>query len=64
MKQIEVLQEIRRMKFEEVCGLRNEKKITVEEAARMLCMSERNLRRYIERYEEEGITPALKSCCI
>ena len=43
------------MKFEEVYELRNEKRITVEEAARMLCMSERNLRRYIERYEEEGI---------
>jgi transcriptional regulator with XRE-family HTH domain len=55
MKQSQVLQEIRRMKFEEVYELRNEKRITVEEAARMLCMSERNLRRYIERYEEEGI---------
>ncbi|MEI6553860.1 MAG: ISNCY family transposase [bacterium] len=43
------------MKFEEVYELRNEKNITVEEAARMLCMSERNLRRYIERYEEEGM---------
>lgn len=40
------------MKFEEVYELRNEKNITVEEAAKMLCMSERNLRRYIERYEE------------
>ena len=43
------------MKFEEVYKLRSEKRITVEEAARMLCMSERNLRRYVERYEEEGI---------
>jgi len=50
-----VLQEIRRMKFEEVYELRNESRITVEEAARMLCMSERNLRRHIKRYEEEGI---------
>ena len=50
MKQSQVLQEIRRMKFEEVYELRNEKSITVEEAAKMLCMSERNLRRYIERY--------------
>lgn len=55
MKRSQVLQEIRRMKFEEVCELRNEKRITVEEAARMLCMSERNLRRHIERYEEEGL---------
>lgn len=50
-----MLQEIRRMKFEEVYELRNESKITIEEAARMLCMSERNLRRHIERYEEEGL---------
>ena len=50
-----VLQEIRRMKFEEVYELRNESRITIEEAARMLCMSERNLRRHIERYEEEGL---------
>ena len=43
------------MRFEEVYELRNEKRITVEDAARALGMSERNLRRYIERYEEEGI---------
>lgn len=55
MNQSQVLQEIRRMKFEEVYELRGEGKLTMEEAARMLCMSERNLRRYIERYEEEGL---------
>lgn len=55
MKTSIVLQEIRRMKFEEVYELRNEKSITIEEAAKMLCMSERNLRRHIERYQEEGI---------
>lgn len=55
LKRSQVLQEIRRMKFEEVCELRNESRITIEEAARMLCMSERNLRRHIERYEEEGL---------
>ena len=55
MKQSQVLQEIRRMKFEEVYELRDEGQLTVEAAAKLLCMSERNLRRYIERYEEEGI---------
>lgn len=45
MKRSQVLQEIRRMKFEEVYELRSEEQITVEEAAKMLCMSERNLRR-------------------
>jgi len=43
------------MKFEEVYELRNEGRLTVEEAAKMLCMSERNLRRHIERYQEEGL---------
>ena len=43
------------MKFEEVYELCNENRITVEEAAKMLGMSERNLRRYIERYEEDGL---------
>ena len=55
MSTTKLLQEIRRMKFKEAYELRSEKRITVEEAARMLCMSERNLRRYIERYEEEDI---------
>ena len=49
-----IIQKTRKMKFEEVYKLRNEKRITVGEAARMLCMSERNLRRYVERYEEES----------
>lgn len=43
------------MKFEEVYELRTEKRISITEAASMLCMSERNLRRHIQRYEEEGI---------
>jgi transposase len=55
LKRSQLLQEIRRMKFEEVYELRNEKRITIEEAAKMLCMSERNLRRHVERYKEEGL---------
>ena len=43
------------MKFEQVHELQTEKRITVAEAARMLGMSERNLRRYIQRYQEEGL---------
>lgn len=43
------------MKFEEVYDLQTEGSITTEEAALMLNMSERNLRRYIQRYHEHGI---------
>lgn len=55
MKDSEILQEIRRMRFEEVYELRNEKRVTVEEAAQLLGMSSRNLRRYMQRYQEEGM---------
>ena len=43
------------MKFEEVYELHNEKSITVTAAAKMLCMSERNLRWHIERYAADGL---------
>jgi len=55
MKKTELLQEIRKMKFEEISKLRTEKRISVEDAASMLGMSTRNLRRYVTRYNEEGI---------
>jgi len=43
------------MKFEEICEMREQDRISIEEAATLLGMSERNLRRYVKRYEEEGI---------
>ncbi len=43
------------MKFKEVCALRTEGKLSIEEAASMLNMSSRNLRRHIGRYEEDGL---------
>jgi len=43
------------MKFEEIYELRTEKRLSVEQAACMLGMSERNLRRYVRRYEGEGM---------
>ncbi len=55
MKQSQLLREIRRIKFEEIYKLRNEKSITSKEAARILCMSERTLRRCVERYKKEGL---------
>lgn len=41
------------MKFEDGYELRSENRIMIEGVARMLCISERNLCRHIER--EEGI---------
>jgi transposase len=43
------------MKFEDIYELRTEGRISAEEAASMLGMSSRNLRRYIARYKEEGL---------
>lgn len=55
MKQTHVLQEIRKMKFEEVYEWQTEGRLSLQEAVQMLNMSERNLRRYIQRYQDEGI---------
>jgi transposase len=54
MKRVEVLQEIRTMRFEEIYHQRTEKKLTIEDAAQLLCVSERTFRRYVTRYEEQG----------
>jgi transposase len=42
------------MRFEEIYELRTEKRLTIEEAAKMLCICERTFRRWCERYEDEG----------
>jgi transposase len=42
------------MRFKEVYDLRTEKRLTVEQAALMLGINERTLRRWTKRYEEEG----------
>jgi transposase len=51
MRPTELLQEIRKMRFEEAyeVGVRGGK------AARLLGVCERTFRRYINRYEEEGL---------
>lgn len=54
MKRAEVLQEIRKMRFESIYSQRIEKKLSVEEAANLLGVHERTFRRWIKRYEEEG----------
>lgn len=50
MKPTELLQEIRKMRFEESFSLWTEGRITQEEAARMLGVCSRTFRRYIDRY--------------
>ena len=51
MTRTKVLQEIRRMRFEEACGGWQERRLTQEEPARLLGVCERMFR----RYEDEGL---------
>lgn len=55
MKRSEWLQETRKMRFEEAYGGWQKGRLTQEEAARLLGVCERTFRRYIDRYEEEGL---------
>jgi transposase len=55
MRRTELLQEIRKMRFEEIYEIWTQKSITQEEAARMLGVCSRTFRRHIDRYEEAGL---------
>ena len=55
MKRTEWLQETLRMRFEEAYGEWQERSLTQEEAARILGVSDRTFRRYVDRYEESGL---------
>jgi hypothetical protein len=55
MRRTEMLQENRKMRFAEVYLGWNERRITQATAALVLGVSERTFRRYIDRYEEEGL---------
>ena len=55
MRRTEMLQEIRKMRFEEVYSGWTERRLSQEEAARVLGVCDRTFRRYRERYEEEGL---------
>jgi transposase len=55
MKRTEILQEIRRMRFEEVYGKCQRRYLSQEEAAQILGVCSRTFRRQICRYEENGL---------
>ena len=55
MRRTELLQEVRKMRFEEAYGGWQERRLTQEEEARLLGVCERTFRRYVDRYEEEGL---------
>ena len=55
MRWTEMLQEIRKMRFEEMYFGWSESHLTQEEAARILGVCDRTFRRYIDRYEQGGI---------
>ena len=60
MRRTEVLQGLRRMKFEDVYGRWRERRLSQAEAAEILGMSERTFRRWRERYEAK----ARRACSI
>jgi transposase len=55
MRRTELLQEIRMMRFEEAYYGWQEQRLTQEQAAQLLGVCDRTFRRYINRYEEEGL---------
>ncbi len=55
MKRTQLLQEIRKMQFEEVLKIWTETRLTQDEAARMLGVCARSFRRYLGRYREQGL---------
>lgn len=55
MRRTEWLQETRKMRFEEAYAGWQTRRLTQEEAARLLGVCERTFRRYLNRYEEAGL---------
>ena len=54
MTRTQVLQEIWQMRFKEAYGGWRARRLTQEEAVRLLGVCERTFRRYVDRYEHEG----------
>lgn len=55
MKRTALLQVIRQMRFESIYGSWQERRLTQEEAARILDICPRTFRRLVNRYEEDGM---------
>ena len=55
MKRTEMLQELRRMQFEKAYGIWTEGRLSQEEASKILGISSRTFRRYVDRYEDHGM---------
>ena len=55
MNRTEFREETKKMRFEEAYGGWRKKELTQEQAACLLGVSVRTFRRYINRYEEEGL---------
>ena len=55
MTRTRLLQEIRKMRFEDVWSLWTEKRVTQDEAALILGVNARTFRRYLDRYHEGGM---------
>ncbi len=55
MNRTALKEEIKKMRFEEAYGGWRSRELTQEQAARLLGVSVRTFRRYISRYEEEGL---------
>lgn len=55
MRRTELLQEVRKMRFEEIYDGWQKKSLSQEEAARVLGVCQRTFRRLVDRYEESGL---------
>jgi transposase len=55
MTRANVLQEVRQMRFEELYDRRQQRAVTMAEAADMLGVTERTFRRWSGRYEADGL---------
>ena len=55
MRRTEVLQGLRRIKFEAIYGRGQARRLSQAEAAEILGMSERTFRRWRKRYDEAGL---------
>ncbi len=63
MKPTKVLQEIRKMRFEEAYEGWNEGRLTQAEAARILGVCERSFRRYLGRNNQRALRRNEKGSC-